>query len=296
MDPESFSSLPWREMGALWSFLFGACIGSFLNVCIYRIPRDLSTVTPRSFCPACNKTIPWYLNIPLFSYVALGGKCAFCKAPISPRYILVEALTGVLFLAVFLKFDLLPDGRVFGLDPITDWRLIPVFWLVMWGLILGTFVDFEHLIIPDRVTYGGIAAGLILSFLLPSLHNMPSPWLSLLWSVVGAALGWTLLWLIAVLGRIAFRQEAMGFGDVKLMGAIGAFMGWKAILFTLMVSSLLGSVAGLAMVVFGCRRLRSKIPYGPYIALAAVLWVLWGPTLWNVYLHLLMPPQTVEIP
>jgi leader peptidase (prepilin peptidase)/N-methyltransferase len=157
------------------------------------------------------------------------------------------------------------------------------------GLVLGTFVDFDHMIIPDRVTLGGIVAGLILSPLIPSLHGEATWFPALRESVFGAALGWGLLWAVAVIGKLIFRKEAMGFGDVKLLGAIGAFLGWRAVLFTVTVSSFFGAVVGLLLVAISRRGMQSRIPYGPYLALAALLWVFWGHWLWDGYLNLLTP-------
>ena len=271
-------------------FFWGACIGSFLNVCIYRIPRDLSVVTPRSFCPHCRKPIAGYHNIPIISFLALRGKCRACGSAITARYVLVELLTAVLFLIIWLKLER-PDGRqVLGLTAMSDWKLVPIYWLVVSGLILGTFVDFEHLIIPDRVTLGGIVAGILLSVVAPSLHGKEDMLSGLLWSAIGAAAGWGLLRAVAVLGKLAFRRDAMGFGDIKLLGAIGAFLGWQAILFTVLLSSLIGSIVGILLVLARMKKMQSKIPYGPYLALAAVLWIFWGPTLSSAFLNLRILP------
>jgi leader peptidase (prepilin peptidase) / N-methyltransferase len=285
----AFATFPWRGFFSVLSFAWGACIGSFLNVCVFRIPRELSVVTPRSFCPHCSKQIAWYHNIPLFSYLALGGKCAYCGGRISPRYFLIELLTAVLFLLIWLKFDLTFGPRPLHLDPIVQWQLVPVYWLAISGLILGTFVDFEHLIIPDRVTLGGIAAGLVLSALVPAMHCETSILRGLMFSAIGAAVGWGLLWTVGAIGTLALKKEAMGFGDVKLIGAIGAFLGWQAVLFTIMVSSLAGSIVGIALVTMRKREMQSRIPYGPYLALAALIWILWGPVLWDGYIQLLTP-------
>lgn len=284
------SNLPWYHMLSALSFAWGACIGSFLNVCIYRIPRELSTVTPRSYCPHCKKAIPWYLNIPLLSWLMLGGRCRFCSTEISPRYFIVELLTGILFLLVWLKFDMVPGPRPLGLAAVTDWKLVPVYWLVVTGLILGTFVDFEHLIIPDRVTIGGIMAGFVLSAVVPSLHGQLS-WLRALMSAsLGMAIGWGLLWTMGALGKLILKKDAMGFGDVKLLGAIGAFLGWRAVLFNIFISSLAGSIVGITLVLTRQKQMQSRIPYGPYIALAAVIWMLWGPAIWQLYMDLVLPP------
>lgn len=296
---ECFHPLP----TALWTiftigvFVFGACIGSFLNVCIFRIPRELAVYRPnRSFCPHCQNTIAWYDNIPLLSILLLGGRCRRCRAPIHPRYFVVEALVALLFTLVWLQFCPPHGGTLFSLDPISDWKLVPVFWLVISGLVLGTFVDFDFLIIPDRVTLGGIVAGLLLSALVPSMHDQPVWHQGLLSSLIGAASGWGLLWLVAIFGRWIFRRDAMGFGDVKLLGAIGAFFGWRAILFTVMVSSLFGSIVGIALVISGRKKLQSRIPYGPYMALAALIWMFWGRAIWALYVDLMFPPLPPLLP
>ncbi len=278
---------PWYLFLTVLSVAWGASIGSFLNVCIYRIPIDLSVVKPDSHCPACKKPIKWYQNIPIFSYLFLKGKCANCGIKISPRYVLVEILVALLFLLVWLKFGFTTGARPLGLVPITDFKLIPIYWLVVMGLVLGTFVDFEHMIIPDRVTLGGIACGLIASALVPSLHGQEHILPSLMWSVIGAASGWGMLWGVAMLGEFIFKKEAMGFGDVKLMGAIGAFFGWEAVLFTVIISSFAGSIVGISFMIFGKKEMQSKIPYGPYLSLAALLWMYWGETWWNIYIGFL---------
>jgi leader peptidase (prepilin peptidase)/N-methyltransferase len=249
----------------------------------------MSVVAPRSFCPACERQIPWYLNLPLVSWLMLRGRCRWCGKGISARYFAVELLVGVLFLMAWLKYDLGASPRLLALSPVEDWRLVPVFWVAISGLVLGTFVDFEHLIIPDRVTLGGIVAGLALSAVLPALHEETTILRSLLWSSTGAAAGWGLLWATAALGKAVFKKEAMGFGDVKLMGAIGAFFGTRAVFFTIMFSSLFGSIVGISLVIFGGRKMQSRIPYGPYLALAALAWLFWGPYFWNVYVSLMTP-------
>ena len=269
---------------AFFSTMFGACVGSFLNVCIYRIPRDESVVTPRSHCPHCDTLIPWYLNIPVFSWLCLRGRCATCKGPIAFRYTLVEMLTGMIFLALFMKWV---TPAAVHMPPLDHPLLIPVYWLFMAGLILGTFVDFEHFIIPDSVTIGGMGAGLVLSALVPAMHGETVWWKGLCDAGIGLAAGFGLLYAIGWLGSKAFKKEAMGFGDVKLLGAIGAFLGWKAVLFTIFASSLLGSVAGLLLILFGGVKLQSRIPFGPYISAAAALWVFWGETFVSAYLGLM---------
>ncbi len=289
----------------LFAALLGAAIGSFLNVCIYRIPRELSVVRPRSYCPGCGQPIAWYRNIPLLSWLLLRGRCHDCGGPISFRYPAVELLTTLLFLLVWLKFAstlLDPElgeiwrdsssllfrptrGGLLGLAPATNPALVLVYWLAVFGLLLGTFVDLEHLILPNRVTLGGIALGLALSPLVPEMHGVVHAGTALLRSVLGAVVGFGTLWLVATLGSLAFRKEAMGFGDVKLMGAVGAFLGWQAVFFTIIASSFLGSIVGITLIVAGKRGLQSRIPYGPFIAAAAMIWIFWGPVLLNLYLN-----------
>lgn len=259
----------WAVYAGAVVFAFGACIGSFLNVCIHRIPREESVVRPRSRCPSCGHAIAWYDNLPIASWLFLRARCRHCAAPIAARYVLVEALTGLLFLLVWLRF---------GPRAVT-----PVYLLVVSGLILGTFVDFEHMIIPDRVTLGGIAAGLLLSPLVPALHGTQDRWVALLRSAAGAAAGAGILYAIATLGSWVFRKDAMGLGDVKLLGAIGAFLGVRAVVFNLVASSFAGSIVGIAFIATGHKAWGSRIPYGPYIALAAMLWMLGGDVPWNAY-------------
>lgn len=272
------------------SFLWGAATGSFLNVCIYRIPRDESVVKPRSHCPHCNQLIPWYLNIPIFSYLMLMGRCRFCKARITPRYVLVELLVAALFLLVWLKYNVVMGARPLGVVPIVSAGLVPVLWLYVSGLVLATFVDFEHMIIPDSVSIGGMIVGVILSPLVPAMHGVDTALAALIQSAIGLALGFGMLWSIGKLGSAIFRKPAMGFGDVKLIGAIGAFTGWQGVLFTVVGSSLVGSVVGISLVLVGGKRMQSRIPYGPYLAVAAVIWIFWGQTWWQAYLDLLTRP------
>jgi leader peptidase (prepilin peptidase)/N-methyltransferase len=239
-------------------------MGSFLNVCIYRLPLGRSVVTPGSHCAACGAAIPWWHNLPVVSWFILRGRAACCGTRIDFRYALVEALTAALTLTLW---------RVHGAAAPAAAVIYIVFTA---ALLVATFIDFDYFIIPDRITLGCCGAGLALSAAFPQLHDAAS-WPAGLWqSFLGLVTGGGLLWAVALVGRLVLRREAMGLGDVKLLAGMGAVLGWQAVLFIVAVSSLIGSVCGLAaLTVTGWRR-GMKIPYGPYLALAAVLWLLGG--------------------
>ena len=276
---------PFLVLVAIFVGAFGACIGSFLNVCIYRMPRDQSVVSPGSHCPHCNTPIPWYLNLPVLSWILLRGRCRFCRGPISPRYLLVELLTAFLFLVLLFQQSDYP--RLLHMQRLDDWLLVPVYIIFTGGLILGTFVDFEFMEIPDSVSLGGTVAGLVLSPLVPSMHGTTIWYQSLLQAALAAALGAGMLWIVGWLGEKAFKKEAMGLGDVKLMGAVGAFLGWKGVLFTIVGGSLIGSVVGITLILSRRAQMQGHIPFGPYLSLAALVWIWWGPVLWQCYFSLL---------
>lgn len=284
---------------ASFSFAFGCCVASFLNVCIWRLPREESVVRPGSHCPKCNAPIRWWQNIPIVSWLALRGRCANCHEPISARYIMVELIGGVLFLLVYLQwatpffFRALPP---IGLVPFADFWMVPVGWLVVTGLILGSFIDLDHFYLPDRVTIGGMVLGVPLSFLVPELQGIvgkdATGWSanlsSLCWSVGGLLFGFFFLWGLGWLFTKLLKKDAMGFGDVKLLGAVGAFFGPWAVIFTIIVSSLVGSVIGVGMILRGKAKLGgcTAVPYGPFIALGVLAWMFWGPSLIAWYLAL----------
>ncbi len=260
----------------LFSGLLGACFGSFMSVCIWRMPREESIVKPRSHCPSCNTLIPWYCNIPVLSWLLLGGRCIKCKSRISPRYLLLELLMAALFIATIWRY-------------IENPLVVLVMWVVVFGLMLGTFIDIDWYILPDSVTIGGMVFGLIASTLLPEIHGAEG-WLNgLKASGIGLAVGFGSLYLVSLIGRLVYKKEAMGFGDVKLMGAIGAFFGPWSIFFVIFVSSLLGSIIGVALMLSQKRDLQGKIPYGPFIAFAALIWIYGGDALLNWYLSFLTP-------
>jgi leader peptidase (prepilin peptidase) / N-methyltransferase len=353
----------------IFAFVLGAVVGSFLNVCIYRLPRDLSVNKPRrSFCPSCKKEIPWYRNLPLISWIALRGRCANCGNKIAFRYFVVELITALLFLVVWRSFT---------------WQTAIAYWIFVSLLIVATFVDFEHFIIPDEITLGGVAAGIVASLVLPSLMSTDRRFLAVAISAGSAAFGYAILWLVLEGGKLAFGKkrirlkqptafswtrtgddadfvvgeerslwsdhfarekdllllhcdqatiddralgnitlqcrydlvtvgdetlsldridrisgvvrelqiprEAMGRGDLKFLAAIGAFLSWPAVLFTIFAGSLLGSVVGLTTLAIGKRVWSAKLPFGPYLAAGALIWMFFGDALVTKYLSLLSP-------
>jgi leader peptidase (prepilin peptidase)/N-methyltransferase len=352
-DPKIWAAVPFH-FWSLTLFAFGCVVGSFLNVCIHRMPRGMSVVSPPSHCPECGYSIPWYLNLPLITWLSLRGRCANCRAPISIRYFLVELLTGIAFLGAWLV-----AGRQSSL-------LALAYCLILAGFIVATFVDFEHYIIPDEITIGGMVAGALCSMAVPALQGTQSPAVGLMRSLIGMAVGAGIVYLVLRAGKLLFGKqnielppdtriiftetgvvlpdqeilfedlfyrksdailieaksveiidrcyrnvrvrlmpdklhvgdesfdpetvpqmevvgdrivlprEAMGFGDVKFMGAIGAFLGWQASVFSLMFSSIIGAAVGLTLIALGKQEWSSRLPYGPYIAVAAVFWIFGG--------------------
>jgi leader peptidase (prepilin peptidase)/N-methyltransferase len=351
--PEAWRAVPFHFWSGVF-FVFGCITGSFLNVCIHRMPRGESIVSPPSNCPHCKYSIPWFLNIPLVTWLYLRGKCANCRAPISPRYFLVELLTGILFLCSWL----VAGAR----SPL----LALVYCIFVSGLIVATFIDFEHFIIPDEITLGGVVAGFVLSLAVPPLQGVATAKAALQSSFLGIVIGFGVIYGILRLGKILFGREkielspgsrivftetalvlpdrqilyedvfyrksdsitfearmvemvdrcyksvlirltperlhigdetlepekvphleavadrmtlpreAMGLGDVKFMAAIGAFLGWQATIFSLLVSSMIGAFVGIILIIARRKDWSARIPYGPYIALAALGWILGG--------------------
>lgn len=240
-------------------FAFGAIIGSFLNVVIHRLPLGESIVHPRSRCPHCGKGIPGWANVPLLSYVALRGCCMHCRGRISARYPLVEALTGLLFVAGWFWGQ---SGARVGLD-----------WALFAALVAVTFIDLDHQIIPDAITLPGIGLGLLVALLWPPAGG-PLELGYVLDAALGAAVGGGMLWAIAFLYERRTGQIGLGLGDVKLVAMLGAFLGLQPILGVILLGSLLGIAH--ALVVIGLRGggRKTKIPFGPALALAGVLHVL----------------------
>ncbi len=244
------------------AFILGACIGSFLNVVIYRIPAGESIVSPGSRCPGCGAAIRWYQNIPILSWVALRGRCGACGISISVRYPLVEALTGALFVLVFAAF---------GFQSATV-----VYWIFVAALVAITFIDLDHQIIPDVISLPGIPAGFVASFFVP--------WISWSDSLLGIVLGGGSLYLVAAGYELLTKKEGMGGGDIKLLAMIGAFLGWQAVLPVIFLSSLIGSLVGVPLMLIKKADGRLAIPFGPFLALGAVIYLLWGRALLTWYL------------
>ena len=360
-NPGVWAAVPFHFWSVVF-FVLGSIVGSFLNVCVHRLPLGESIVRPPSHCPHCGYHIPWYLNIPLVTWVFLRGKCANCGAPISIRYFLVELLTAGLFLSSWLAVG--PESPLLAL----------VYCLLLAGFVVATFIDFAHFIIPDEITVGGMVAGFLCSLAVPGLHGVSSATTAMGRSVVGMLVGAGLIYAIlrgakvffgrqrcelapdskiefgetslklpdreilyeelfyrksdavqlqaksvqwaerslenvpvslrpdalqigtetfdpdtiphleVVTSEIILPREAMGLGDVKFMGAIGAFLGWQAVLFSLMLSSIIGAVVGVALI--AVKRGSSRMPYGPYIAMAATVWMFSGKKILAWWLHL----------
>ncbi|SDL45168.1 type 4 prepilin peptidase 1 Aspartic peptidase. MEROPS family A24A [Geoalkalibacter ferrihydriticus] len=250
----------------IFSFVLGAVVGSFLNVCIYRIPEGLSVVSPGSRCPHCERPIRWYQNIPLLSWLVLRGRCAHCGAGISMRYPLVETLCGVLFLGVLWKF---------GLHAVT-----PVYWLLGAALIVITFIDLDHQIIPDAISLPGIVIGFGCSFAVP--------WVSWLDSLLGILVGGGSLLLVAMVYEFLTKKEGMGGGDIKLLAMIGAFLGWQAVFPIIFISSLAGTAVGIPVMIRQKADTRLALPFGPFLAFGALFYLFWGPEILHWYLGLFM--------
>lgn len=321
-------------MEYLIAFLTGAVVGSFLNVCIYRMPRGFSLYKPGSRCSFCGQLIPWYDNIPLLSFLLLRGKCRTCQSIIALRYPLVEGLTAFLFALCYLQVVAAADGYPSRSDP----YLVVRFWFrhsdrlaayfiacaFLAALVAATYIDLDYQIIPDSITLGGLVVAVIISVIFPWWHRGQDPlldililggaapgldwmvpvqeWLGsmlgewmvhfrgLLCSLLGLLIGAACIWITGFLGKLAFRKEAMGFGDVKFNAMVGALLGWKVAIATLLLGSILGALGGIAVLL---RTRQSRMPFGPFLSLAAALLLLFPhkifhlPEIWSRwFLHL----------
>lgn len=251
----------------IFIFIVGAIIGSFLNVCIVRLPHDQSVVQPGSHCVQCKRPIAWYDNIPLLSYCVLGGQCRYCHKGFSSRYFFVELLTAVIFVGFYCYFGLTP--------------LLWPYLVMTSGFIVATFIDFGHRIIPDEVSVGGMFAGLLFSLFLPEMHGV-APNVSMpLWpyvqsfglSLLGVLVGGGSIYAMGLLGDFLFKKESMGGGDVKLLAMIGAFLGWQYAVLTFFIAPLFGAVFGIIEKI---RTGDTTIAYGPFLIAGALICLFWG--------------------
>ena len=242
-------------------FIIGLVIGSFSNVCIYRLPRNESLVRPGSHCPQCSKPIPFYDNIPIISYLLLKGKCRYCGQSIPPQYPIVELATGLFYLALYLFY---------GLQPIAI-----VYMLLCTLLIIISFIDLRERIIPDVLSVPFIIIGFAFSFFLRNINPLDS--------LLGILAGGGSLLLIAIVGSKLFKKEAMGGGDIKLAAMLGAFLGWQLTLLSLFLGFFVGSVIGVLIMVTSKNK-NDVIPFGPFIALGAMISMFWGQAILHWYL------------
>lgn len=253
------------------TFFLGLCFGSFANVVIYRLPKSQSVVKPRSRCPKCRKMIAWYDNIPVLSWIILRGRCRNCRTGISIRYPFVELLMGFLFLLVFLKYGV-------------SWTCLELL-ILTFGLVTVSMIDLDHRIIPDEFSLSGIVLGILGSLLNPERSAFDS--------IAGVLLGGGFLWLVAYLYLVLRKEDGLGGGDIKLLAWIGAYLGWISIPFTILVSSVLGSVFGLVLIVRG-GSLKTSLPFGPFIVVAAYLYLFVGEDLARWYIEIFLDLSTVK--
>ena len=247
-------------------FLLGSIIGSFLNVCIYRVPRKLSIVVPSSRCPSCNNSIKPWDNIPIFSYFFLGGRCRVCKSKISLIYPLVESLNAVMYVFILWRFG-------FALHT-------PLYFIFCSTLIVISFIDLEFQIIPDKITLPGIPIGIIVgSFLFPDPF-MRYTILGLKASLIGFVVGGGVFYALALVSR-----GGMGGGDIKMMAMVGALMGWKAVLLISFIGSFIGGVFGIFLMIFKGKGRKTKIPFGPFLALGSLITLFYGEEIFYWYLN-----------
>jgi leader peptidase (prepilin peptidase)/N-methyltransferase len=246
-------------------FGMGCCIGSFLNVVIYRLPQRKSLVHPGSHCPHCGNAIAFYDNIPLLSYVMLMGKCRHCRASISPRYPAVEAIVGLLALVLFMRYGFEPQ---FFIE------------FVLVSLLLSiAFIDLDTFLIPDVLSVTGVALGFATSFISPRLS-----WID---SLLGVLIGGGFLYLIAVGYQYLRHQDGLGGGDIKLLGMIGAFLGVPGVVLTALLASVVGAVVGLVVISRSGEGMKTMIPFGPFLSMGALIYTIWGESFLRWYLGLM---------
>jgi leader peptidase (prepilin peptidase)/N-methyltransferase len=262
--PDSFLIF---NLPVTFMFILGSCIGSFLNVCIYRIPENKSIVTPGSFCPNCHNSIPFYLNIPILSYAILAGRCKFCSNPISVRYPLIEALTGIFAVLLYYKFSLTPALA---------------YWFVFISVLITiSFIDIDHQIIPDIISLPGIIIFATSFYFLPEM--------TITSSLLGILAGGGSLYAVALFYYLLRKQEGMGGGDIKLLAMIGAATGIKGVIFTIFAGSLLGTIIGIFIMFYTkIADSKLKIPFGPFLSLGVILYIFFGEQLIQWYMTMLI--------
>lgn len=252
------------EMFVVIAGIFGASIGSFLHVCIWRIPREESIVFPRSHCPACNHEIHWYDNLPLLSYLWLRGACRYCEERIPIRYPIYEMLTALCFMGIVYQYH------------ITATAFLYLFLVCV--MMVASGIDWDHQYIPDFLSVPMMPLALIVALVAQSTSWFSTALVQDIGScLLGIIVGGGVIWLIRIVGTWVFRQEAMGFGDVKLMGFLGGFIGWDQALLCIVLASFTGSIVGVSLKLTGKIGKYGHIPFGPYLAFGAYICMLYGP-------------------
>lgn len=260
-------------------FAFGACWGSFLNVCIWRMPRRESVINAPSHCTVCNTDIRWFDNIPVVSYLVLRGRCRVCRTPYSPRYFIVELVTGLTFFLLFLK------AGIFQQAP----QSIPFYWLGFWYVLGAAWIDAKHRIIPDALTLPVAVITVILSVIFPQAQGQSVWWKGALTCMISGVSVYLFLYIFSVIGRfLAKGRDAFGMGDVKLCAVLAAITGISGVFFTLFAASFAGIIFGVILAVKRKRSIgRTSIPFAPFIGAGAVIWMFAGQ--WMIRLILNTP-------
>jgi len=243
-------------------FILGLIVGSFNNVCIYRIPRNESIIYPASHCPKCRSNISRQDNIPLLSYILLKGRCRNCKSKISIQYPVVELLTGLIYLIIYLTYGLSIQSLIYI--------------ILSSALIIIAFIDLNEQIVPDVISLPGIVIGFIISFFVS--------YISFINSALGVFVGGGIILIIGLAGSVIFKKEAMGGGDVKLAAMIGAFLGWRYIIISLFLGFFLGALAGIFLIMSKIKSRKDMIPFGPFIVLGSFITLLWGEQIISWYI------------
>jgi leader peptidase (prepilin peptidase)/N-methyltransferase len=247
-------------------FILGLCLGSFMNVCIHRIPLKESIIYPPSRCPVCGSGIPFWNNIPLISYIFLRGRCSTCRSRISLRYPVVELIGGLSAVSLL---------KIYGMTG--EWV---IYYLLTLALVVVSFIDIDHRIIPDQITLPGIILGFFASLILPRMAFIDS--------LIGAVLGGGILLGIGLIYYAVTQKEGMGGGDVKLLSMIGAFIGWKGVLFSLVIASFFGSAVGLLLMLKSRQGMKTAVPFGPFLATGGIAFIHLGHQLISWYFRLMI--------